>query len=82
MKICHKPFQKEYTEIRERISTVLMTDVLCGKFEAIPNIGIAVRADQSIHGFAFPVVAFTSTGISEVMERIKKSVSSVDVSRL
>ena len=28
-----------------------MTDILCGKFEAIPNIRIAVRADQSIQGF-------------------------------
>ena len=58
MKICHKPFQKEYTEIRERISTVLMTDVLCGKFEAIPNIGRAVRADQSIHGFCLSGCCF------------------------
>ena len=53
MKICHKSFQKKYTEIRERISEVLMTDILCGKFEAISNIGIAVRADQSIQGFCF-----------------------------
>lgn len=49
MQIRHKSFQKKYTEIRERISEVFVTDILRGKFEAISNIGRAVRADQGIH---------------------------------
>ena len=35
-----------------------MTDVLCGKFEAISNIRIAVRADQGIHGFCLSGCCF------------------------
>ena len=58
MKIRHKPFQKEYTEIRERISEVFVTDILRRKFEAISNIGIAVRADQGIHGFCLSGCCF------------------------
>ena len=71
MKICHKPFQKEYTEIREHISTVFMTDVLCGKYEAIPNIGIEVQADQSIHGFCLSGCCFYFHWNQRVMEQIK-----------
>ena len=54
MKICHKPFQKEYTEIRERISTVLMTDVLCGK-----NLGCkTILVDSITADIEKPIVRF------------------------
>lgn len=58
MQIRHKSFQKKYTEIRERISEVFVTDILRGKFEAISNIGRAVRADQGIHGLCLSGCCF------------------------
>lgn len=58
----HKSFKQKSAEIRKGIYTFAITDVICGQFETIRDVGIIFRCNKRFQRFRTTFVGFDLDG--------------------